>query len=79
MIRPCLGFNGRSAFKHNQTFSFQVATVDQDETDRYWNRIVGNMAARRVPAAGARTSRGCRNSDGDNNLQWKRLPLSWEP
>jgi predicted 3-demethylubiquinone-9 3-methyltransferase (glyoxalase superfamily) len=23
-------------------FSFQVATADQAETDRYWNAIVGN-------------------------------------
>jgi 2-polyprenyl-6-hydroxyphenyl methylase/3-demethylubiquinone-9 3-methyltransferase len=29
-------------FKHNEAFSFQVATVDQAETDRYWNAIVGN-------------------------------------
>src|SRR3954463_4851243 len=39
---PCLGLNGGPAFKHNEAFSFQVATVDQDETDRYWNAIVGN-------------------------------------
>lgn len=39
---PCLGLNGGSAFKHNEAFSFQVATVDQAETDRYWNAIVGN-------------------------------------
>ena len=29
-------------FKHNEAFSFQIATDDQDETDRYWNAIVGN-------------------------------------
>lgn len=39
---PCLGLNGGSAFKHNEAFSFQVATVDQAETDRYWSAIVGN-------------------------------------
>jgi 2-polyprenyl-6-hydroxyphenyl methylase/3-demethylubiquinone-9 3-methyltransferase len=39
---PCLGLNGGPAFKHNEAFSFQVATVDQEETDRYWNAIVGN-------------------------------------
>src|SRR5580765_5175839 len=39
---PCLGLNGGSAFKHNEAFSFQVATADQAETDRYWNAIVGN-------------------------------------
>ncbi len=39
---PCLGLNGGSAFKHSEAFSFQVATTDQAETDRYWNAIVGN-------------------------------------
>jgi 2-polyprenyl-6-hydroxyphenyl methylase/3-demethylubiquinone-9 3-methyltransferase len=39
---PCLGLNGGPAFKHNEAFSFQVATIDQAETDRYWNAIVGN-------------------------------------
>jgi len=39
---PCLGLNGGPAFKHNEAFSFQVATDDQAETDRLWNTIVGN-------------------------------------
>jgi len=39
---PCLGLNGGPIFKHSEAFSFQVATVDQAETDRYWNAIVGN-------------------------------------
>jgi 2-polyprenyl-6-hydroxyphenyl methylase/3-demethylubiquinone-9 3-methyltransferase len=39
---PCLGLNGGPEFQPNEAFSFQVATVDQDETDRYWNAIVGN-------------------------------------
>ena len=43
---PCLGLNGGPAFKHNEAFSFQVATADQAETDRYWNAIVGNGGAR---------------------------------
>ncbi|TFH85605.1 VOC family protein [Billgrantia azerbaijanica] len=38
----CLGLNGGPMFKHSEAFSFQVATEDQDETDRYWNAIVGN-------------------------------------
>lgn len=38
----CLGLNGGPAFKHNEAFSFQVATEDQSETDRYLNAIVGN-------------------------------------
>src|SRR4026207_231190 len=39
---PCLGLNGGPEFKHNEAFSFQIATKDQQETDRYWNAIVGN-------------------------------------
>lgn len=39
---PCLGLNGGSAFKHNEAFSFQIATDDQSETDRLWHAIVGN-------------------------------------
>ena len=38
----CIGLNGGSTFKHNEAFSFQIATDDQDETDRYWDAIVGN-------------------------------------
>ena len=38
----CLGINGGPAVKHSWAFSFQVATADQAETDRYWNAIVGN-------------------------------------
>jgi 2-polyprenyl-6-hydroxyphenyl methylase/3-demethylubiquinone-9 3-methyltransferase len=39
---PCLGLNGGPAFTHTEAFSFQVATADQAETDRYWHAIVGN-------------------------------------
>jgi predicted 3-demethylubiquinone-9 3-methyltransferase (glyoxalase superfamily) len=39
---PCIGLNGGPQFKHSEAFSFQVATGDQAETDRYWNAIVGN-------------------------------------
>ncbi len=39
---PCLGLNGGPQFKHSEAFSFQIATDDQEETDRYWNAIVGN-------------------------------------
>ena len=38
----CLGLNGGPAIKHDEAFSFQIATDDQQETDRYWNAIVGN-------------------------------------
>ena len=39
---PCLGINGGPVFRHSEAFSFQIATDDQAETDRYWNAIVGN-------------------------------------
>src|SRR5690242_2601909 len=39
---PCLGLNGGPEFKPNESFSFQIATDDQAETDRYWNAIVSN-------------------------------------
>jgi predicted 3-demethylubiquinone-9 3-methyltransferase (glyoxalase superfamily) len=39
---PCLGINGGPMFKHSEAFSFQIATVDQAETDRYWNAIISN-------------------------------------
>jgi predicted 3-demethylubiquinone-9 3-methyltransferase (glyoxalase superfamily) len=39
---PCLGLNGGPQFKQTEAFSFQVATDDQEETDRYWNAIVDN-------------------------------------
>lgn len=42
---PCLGLNGGPAFPHTAAFSFQIATDDQEETDRYWNAIVANGGA----------------------------------
>ena len=39
---PCVGLNGGPMFKHSEAFSFQIATDTQEETDRYWNAIVGN-------------------------------------
>src|ERR1700761_1962754 len=38
----CIGLNGGPMFQHTEAFSFQIATDDQGETDRYWNAIVGN-------------------------------------
>lgn len=38
----CIGLNGGPVFTPNEAFSFQVATADQAETDRYWDAIVGN-------------------------------------
>ena len=42
---PCFGLNGGDVFKHSEAFSFQIATEDQAETDRYWNAIVNNGGA----------------------------------
>lgn len=40
--RPFLGLNGGPTFTPNEAVSFMMLTDDQDETDRYWNAIVGN-------------------------------------
>lgn len=42
---PCIGLNGGPIFPHSEAFSFQIATKDQAETDRYWDAIVGNGGA----------------------------------
>lgn len=39
---PCIGLNGGPTYKHTEAFSFQISTKDQEETDRYWDAIVGN-------------------------------------
>ena len=39
---PCVAINGGPIFKQSEAFSFQIVTEDQEETDRYWNAIVGN-------------------------------------
>ncbi len=39
---PCIGLNGGPVFKQSEAFSFQIATDNQEETDRYWNAIVRN-------------------------------------
>ena len=39
---PCVGLNGGPHFQHSEAFSFQIATVDQAETDRLWNAVVNN-------------------------------------
>ena len=63
---PCLGLNGGPAFKHTEAFSFQVATADQAETDRYWNAIVGN--------GGSGSACGwCRDRWG---LSWQITPVA---
>ncbi len=63
---PCLGLNGGPAFTHSEAFSFQVATVDQAETDRYWNAIVGN--------GGSESACGwCKDKWG---LSWQITPIA---
>lgn len=42
---PCIGLNGGPIFPHTEAFSFQIATDTQEETDRYWDAIVGNGGA----------------------------------
>jgi predicted 3-demethylubiquinone-9 3-methyltransferase (glyoxalase superfamily) len=39
---PFLLLNGGPQFTFDEAISFQVSTEDQQETDRYWNAIVGN-------------------------------------
>ncbi len=39
---PCIGLNGGPIFPHTEAFSFQIATETQEETDRYWDAIIGN-------------------------------------
>jgi 2-polyprenyl-6-hydroxyphenyl methylase/3-demethylubiquinone-9 3-methyltransferase len=63
---PCLGLDGGPAFPHTEAFSFQVATVDQVETDRYWNAIIGN--------AGQASACGwCKDRWG---LSWQITPIA---
>jgi len=40
--RAFVGLNGGPNFKPNESVSFMVLTENQEETDRYWNAIVGN-------------------------------------
>ncbi|MEZ5284880.1 MAG: VOC family protein [Vicinamibacterales bacterium] len=56
---PCVGLNGGPEFAHNEAFSFQVATDSQEETDRYWNAIVGNDGEE-ASAGGVATAGACR-------------------
>jgi predicted 3-demethylubiquinone-9 3-methyltransferase (glyoxalase superfamily) len=63
---PCLGLNGGPMFKQTEAFSFQVATADQAETDKYWNAIVGN--------GGAESACGwCKDKWG---LSWQITPVA---
>ena len=44
----CIGLNGGSFYKQNEAFSFQVATENQEETDKYWNAIISNGGSESV-------------------------------
>ncbi len=64
---PCMGINGGPAFKQSEAFSFQIATEDQAETDRYWNAIVGN--------GGEESQCGwCKDKWG---VSWQITPVAW--
>jgi predicted 3-demethylubiquinone-9 3-methyltransferase (glyoxalase superfamily) len=45
---PCVGLNGGPTFKHSEAFSFQVATDNQKETDKYWNALIKNGGKKSV-------------------------------
>jgi predicted 3-demethylubiquinone-9 3-methyltransferase (glyoxalase superfamily) len=63
---PCLGLNGGPEFKHSEAFSFQIATDDQEETDRYWSAIINN--------GGQESACGwCKDRWG---LSWQITPLA---
>jgi predicted 3-demethylubiquinone-9 3-methyltransferase (glyoxalase superfamily) len=42
LAMPFMLLNGGPEFSFDEAVSFQVATDDQEETDRYWNAIVSN-------------------------------------
>lgn len=43
--RAFVGLNGGPNFTPNEAVSFMVVTENQEETDRYWDAIVGNGGA----------------------------------
>ena len=43
--RRFVGLNGGPNFKPNESVSFMVITENQEETDRYWDAIIGNGGA----------------------------------
>lgn len=62
---PCLGLNGGPGVKHNESFSFQVNTEDQAETDQYWNAIIAHGGEANVCG-------WCRDKWG---ISWQITPL----
>ena len=63
---PCLGLNGGPGCQDSDAFSFQVSTVDQAETDRYWNAIINNRG--QASACG-----WCKDKWG---LSWQITPVA---
>jgi predicted 3-demethylubiquinone-9 3-methyltransferase (glyoxalase superfamily) len=62
--QPFVGLNGGPAFTFDEAVSFQVFTDTQEETDRYWNAIVG--------AGGQESACGwCKDKFG---LSWQIVP-----
>ena len=67
---PCLGLNGGPVFKHNEAFSFQIATDDQardrpllERHRRQWRpgervRLVQGQVGRLLANHAARADRG---------------------
>ncbi|HEY7293174.1 MAG TPA: VOC family protein [Vicinamibacterales bacterium] len=62
--QPFVGLNGGPAFTFNEAVSFQVFTDTQEETDHYWNAIVGNGGQENVCG-------WCRDKFG---LSWQIVP-----
>ena len=68
---PCLGLNGGPVFRHSEAFSFQVATDNQEETDRYWNAIVGN-GGKESECGWWRRGKACLRGDDDDEEDRRR-------
>jgi 2-polyprenyl-6-hydroxyphenyl methylase/3-demethylubiquinone-9 3-methyltransferase len=62
--QPFVGLNGGPEFTFNEAVSFQVFTETQEETDRYWNTLVGGGGQESVCG-------WCRDRFG---LSWQIVP-----
>ena len=62
--QPFVGLNGGPEFSFDEAISFQVFTDTQEETDRYWNAIVGGGGQESVCG-------WCRDKFG---LSWQIVP-----
>ncbi len=67
---PCIGLNGGPLFPQSEACSFQVATDDQAETDRYWDAIIGNGGQASRRGAGETLASPCQyRYDSANSLR----------